>query len=77
MDNQERETFERWKIQRKKEWASHNKYNSKAYDRIALNVMKGYKDIIKDIANKRGYSSINSYINNLIDTDIQNYNNGK
>ena len=41
--------------------ASHNKYNSKAYDRIAVMVPKGGKDTIKAAAERVG-QSVNAYI---------------
>lgn len=46
-----------------------NKYNEKAYDRIALIVKKGQKEIIKAQAEKQGLS-INAYITKLIEKDI-------
>lgn len=38
-----------------------NKYNAKAYDRIALQVKKGEKDKIKDHAQSKG-ESLNSFV---------------
>ena len=49
--------------------ASHNKYNAKAYDRVNLVVPKGQKEQIQEYA-KEHSMSLNSYINNLIKTDI-------
>ena len=49
--------------------ASKNKYNEKAYDRIALTVKKGAKDIIRTHAESNGMS-LNGYINKLIDDDM-------
>ena len=43
-------------------------YNNK-FDRIQALIPKGYKELIKE---KTGLS-INQYINNLIEEDIQNY----
>lgn len=45
-----------------------NKYNTKAYDRLAINVYKGERDIIKRYAESKG-KSINQYINDLIEKD--------
>lgn len=42
-----------------------NKYNAKAYDRIALQVKKGEKDKIKDHAQSKG-ESLNGFINRAI-----------
>ena len=47
-----------------------NKYNAKAYDRIALQVKKGERDIIKQFAESRG-KSLNGYINELILADME------
>ena len=47
-----------------------NKYNAKAYDRIALQVKKGRKDIIKAHAENRG-ESINGFVNRAIDETME------
>lgn len=47
------------------------KYNLKAYERIELTVKKGRKDLIKSKASALGLS-VNSYINSLIDNDLNN-----
>lgn len=49
---------------------SKNKYNAKAYDRIALSVKKGQREIIKQYAESKGLS-LNGYINNLIEEDMK------
>jgi predicted HicB family RNase H-like nuclease len=41
--------------------ASHNKYNTKAYDRIAIMAPKGGKSEIKAAADRAG-QSVNAYI---------------
>lgn len=46
-----------------------NKYNAKAYDRIALQVYKGQKEQIKAFAESQGLS-LNGYINKLISEDM-------
>lgn len=46
-----------------------NKYNAKAYDRIALQVKKGERDIIREFAEEQG-KSLNGYINDLIKNDM-------
>ena len=46
-----------------------NKYNAKAYDRIALQVKKGQRDIIRAYAESKGMS-LNGYINHLIESDM-------
>lgn len=47
-----------------------NKYNAKAYDRIALQVKKGRRDIIRAHAESKGMS-LNGYINKLIEEDMK------
>lgn len=47
-----------------------NKYKRKAYDRIALEVKKGQKEIIKSHAQSKGMS-LNAYINKLIEDDMK------
>lgn len=47
-----------------------NKWNEKAYDRIALNVKKGQREVIRAYAESKGYS-LNGYINKLIEQDMQ------
>lgn len=47
-----------------------NKYNAKAYDRIALQVKKGQRDIIRSYAESKGMS-LNGYINMLIENDMK------
>ncbi|MDE5917694.1 MAG: antitoxin [Oscillospiraceae bacterium] len=47
-----------------------NKYNAKAYDRIALQVKKGQRDIIRTYAESKGMS-LNGYINMLIENDMK------
>ena len=49
--------------------ASKQKYNEKAYDRIALTVKKGQREIIKAHAEKLGLS-LNAYINKLLAEDM-------
>ena len=47
-----------------------NKYNAKAYDRIALQVKKGQREIIRTYAESKGMS-LNGYINMLIENDMK------
>lgn len=46
-----------------------NKYQAKAYDRVALLVKKGQREIIKAHAESLG-KSLNAYINDLIFADM-------
>ena len=46
-----------------------NKYNAKAYDRLAIQVFKGQREQIKAYAESHGYS-LNGYINRLIAQDM-------
>ena len=47
-----------------------NKYQAKRYDRIALLVEKGERELIKAYAESQG-KSLNAYINDLIKADMQ------
>ena len=47
-----------------------NKYNAKAYDRIALQVKKGKIETIKAHAEQQG-ESLNGFVNRAIDETIQ------
>ena len=47
-----------------------NKYNAKAYDRIALQVKKGRKEILKAHAEEHG-ESLNGFINRAIDEAME------
>lgn len=49
--------------------ASKDKYNTKAYEQIPLRVKRGEKSIIQARAASLNVS-VNSYINNLINHDI-------
>lgn len=48
-----------------------NKYNASNYERIALVVPKGKKDIIKAYAQSKG-ESLNSFVNKAIDNEMKN-----
>lgn len=58
------------KLQGKSSTKAKNKYNAKAYDRIALQVKKGRKDEIKAHAESKG-ESLNKFINRAIDETIE------
>ena len=45
--------------------ASKRKYNEKAYDRVSLTVKKGTKQILQEVAAKKG-DSINGYIKKAV-----------
>ncbi len=47
-----------------------NDYAKKNYDRIPLNVPKGQKEIIKKRSEEKGFKSVNDYIKDLIEKDI-------
>ncbi len=46
-----------------------NKYNAKAYDRLAIQVYKGQREQIQAYAAEKGMS-LNAYINQLIAEDM-------
>lgn len=50
--------------------ASKQKYNEKAYDRIALTVKKGEKDRLKAHAERRG-ETLNGFINRAIEETVE------
>lgn len=51
--------------------ASKRKYNEKTYERIALVVPKGSKEIIKAAAEQTTGGSINGYVNQAINERLQ------
>lgn len=51
--------------------ASKRKYNEKAYERIALVVPKGSKATIKAAADKTTCGSINGYVSQAINAQLQ------
>jgi hypothetical protein len=54
----------------KKSTAYKQKFNEQNYDRIYLMIKKGRKEKIQNRAKQKGFSSINSYIIDLIDVDL-------
>lgn len=53
-----------------KQYDRQNAFVKEKYDRIAVFVPKGMKDIIKETANNKGFSSVNAYIVSLINIDL-------
>lgn len=47
-----------------------NKFNKESYDRASVNFPKGKKSIIDEHWKKKGYKSLNAYINTLINKDM-------
>ncbi len=47
-----------------------NDFQKERYDRIILNVPKGKKPEIEDYRKKKGFKSLNEYINELIRRDM-------
>lgn len=45
-------------------------YQKEKYDRCIFNVPKGQRKVIEEHWKKRGYKSLNAYINDLIDKDM-------
>ncbi len=50
--------------------ASKTKYNAKAYDRLAINVKKGKREIIQKHTESKG-ESLNGFVNRAIDETIE------
>jgi hypothetical protein len=46
------------------------KYNSEHYDRIEIQVKKGYRKIYKEVARSKGMS-VSSYLNSLVKQDMK------
>lgn len=55
----------------KKQQACVNRYVKNHYDRITLNVPKGYKERISDYAKSHG-ESVNGLVKRLVDAEIGN-----
>ena len=49
-------------------------FQKEKYDRCIFNVPKGHKEAITAFYKARGYSSLNSYINALIEADMASHN---
>lgn len=47
-----------------------NKFNAENYDRLHVSVPKGQREVIREHAKKQG-KSLNSYICDLIERDMQ------
>lgn len=71
MDKSDEELLAKFKEQRAKQYARQYKYNANAYDRLSIFVPKGFKSDIEAHAREQGFKSINSYINDLINKDMQ------
>lgn len=48
-----------------------NKYNKEKYDRLNIQVPKGKKVLINEHWEKKGYKSLNEYVNCLIKKDME------
>lgn len=49
---------------------ANNKYNAKTYDRVVLQVKKGQREVLRDIADRQGMS-LNGFIKSAIDEKIK------
>lgn len=49
-----------------------NEYNKTNYTELKFRVVKGQKSIIESHWKSKGYKSLNSYINDLIEADMKN-----
>ena len=52
-----------------------NEYNKKNYERLNIQFPKGKKEVIEEHWKKKGYKSLNQYVNDLIKKDMENSNN--
>ena len=48
-----------------------NDFNKQAYDRASINFPKGQKAVIEEHWKSKGYKSLNAYVNDLIEKDMQ------
>lgn len=48
-----------------------NDFAKEAYDRVSINFIKGKKSTIEAHWKSKGYKSLNSYVNDLIDKDME------
>lgn len=48
-----------------------NEYAKKNYDRCIFNVPKGFKSQIEEHYKAKGYKSLNAYVNDLINKDME------
>lgn len=48
-----------------------NEFAKEKYDRLNIQVPKGKKSIIEEHYKNKGYKSLNAYVNDLIDRDMQ------
>lgn len=53
-----------------------NDFMKEKYDRLSVQVPKGQKAVIEEHWRAKGYSSLNSYVNDLIKKDMGNYTGG-
>jgi len=47
-----------------------NDFNKETYDRVSINFPKGQKIIIEQHWKRKGYKSLNTYVNELIKRDM-------
>ena len=47
-----------------------NDFNKQTYDRLNIQVPKGKKEVIEAHRKKKGYESLNKYVNDLIRKDM-------
>lgn len=47
-----------------------NEYNKQTYDRLNIQVPKGQKAVIEEHWRSKGYKSLNAYVNDLINKDM-------
>lgn len=48
-----------------------NDFQKEKYDRIIVNVPKGQKNIIDELARKKGYKSLNSFVVDAINEKLE------
>ena len=70
MEEKEIEKLQKIAEQKRKQLDRQNKYMREKYDRIALMMPKGMREIINNRASEKGYKTITDYLKALVEKDI-------
>ena len=70
MEEKELEKLQKLAEQKRKQLDRQNKYMKDKYDRIALMMPKGMREVINNRAKEKGYKTITDYLKALVEKDI-------
>lgn len=70
MEEKELEKLQKLAEQKRKQLDRQNKYMRDKYDRIALMMPKGMREVINNRAKEKGYKTITDYLKALVEKDI-------